>query len=128
MWGKRRRAKRTKTWGFKSTIKKAPSKSRPASRKKWVAKVTRLTTRVLSLRIVGVKEVMTMYERLLRRREVEEITGMGHSSIYRVMRKGKFPRRVRIGPKAVRWRTSEITAWLKSLPVVGDEFGPADSA
>ena len=69
-----------------------------------------------------------MHERLLRRREVEKITGMSHSSIYRLMKKGKFPRRVRIGSKAVRWRLSVIMAWLKSLPVVGDEFGPADSA
>ena len=41
MWGKRRKAKTTRAWGFKSTIKEAPS--RPATRKKWVAKVTRLT-------------------------------------------------------------------------------------
>ena len=43
MWGKRREAKRTRAWGFRSTIKEAPSKRRPATRKKWVAKVTRLT-------------------------------------------------------------------------------------
>ena len=72
--------------------------------------------------------MMKMRERLLRRREVEKITGMGRSSIYRLMKKGKFPRRVRIGPKAVRWRLSVIMAWLKSLLVVGDELGPADSA
>ena len=72
--------------------------------------------------------MMKMHERLLRRREVEKITGMGRSSIYRLMQKGKFPRRVRIGPAAVRWRASDIMAWLKSLPVVGDEFGPADAA
>ena len=43
MRGKRREAKRTQAWGFKATMKKAPSKRRPATRKKWVAKVTRLT-------------------------------------------------------------------------------------
>ena len=43
MWGKRRNSKTTRAWRFKSTIKKAPSKRRPATRKKWVAKVTRLT-------------------------------------------------------------------------------------
>ena len=72
--------------------------------------------------------MIKMHDRLLRRREVEKITGMSRSSIYRLMKKGKFPRRVRIGSKAVRWRLSVIMAWLKSLPVVGDEFGPADSA
>ena len=43
MWGKRRKAKRTRAWGFRSTMKKAPSKPRPATRKKWVVKVRRLT-------------------------------------------------------------------------------------
>ena len=72
--------------------------------------------------------MMKMHDRLLRRREVEKITGIGRSSIYRQMKKGKFPRCVRIGSKAGRWRASVIMAWLKSLLVVGDELGPADSA
>ena len=45
MWGKRRKAKRTRAWGCKSAVKEAPSKGRPATRKKWVAKVTRLKPR-----------------------------------------------------------------------------------
>ena len=32
-----------------------------------------------------------MEDRLLRRREVEQITGMGHSSIYRLMQAGASP-------------------------------------
>ena len=51
-----------------------------------------------------------MHERLLRRREVEEITGMGHSSIYRLMQDGEFPRQVRVGPAAFRWMERDITA------------------
>ena len=43
MWGKRRTSKTTRAWRFKSTMKKAPSKRRLSTRKKWVAKVTRLT-------------------------------------------------------------------------------------
>ena len=39
----------------------------------------------------------------MRRREVEQITGMGRSSIYRLMQDGVFPRPVRVGPAAVRW-------------------------
>ena len=42
---------------------------------------------------IGVhKEVKTMHDRLLRRRQVEEITGMSRSSIYRLMQDGEFPR------------------------------------
>ena len=51
-----------------------------------------------------------MYDRLLRRRQVEEITGMSRSSIYRLTKAREFPRGVRIGPKTVRLRASVITA------------------
>ena len=68
----------------------------------------------------------TMQERLLRRREVERITGMSRSSIYRLMQEGKFPRPVRVGPAAVRWRASDITAWIESRPVATGEFGQSN--
>ena len=44
MWGKRRNAKTTRAWRFRSTMKKAPCKRRPATRKKWLAKVLPLTS------------------------------------------------------------------------------------
>ena len=69
-----------------------------------------------------------MHDRLLRRREVEEITGMSRSSIYRLMQSGEFPPPVRIGPAAVRWRASDITGWLESRPVARSEFGPPNAA
>ena len=69
-----------------------------------------------------------MHDKLLRRRQVEEITGVGHSSIYRLKREGKFPRPVRIGPAAVRWRASDITAWIESRPVAKGEFDPPTAA
>ena len=63
-----------------------------------------------------------MQDRLLRRRQVEDITGMSRSTIYKMMQSGEFPRPVRIGPAAVRWRTSDITAWMESRPVARGEF------
>ena len=57
-----------------------------------------------------------MHNRLLRRRQVEESTGMSRSSIYRLMKSGEFPRPVRVGRAAVRWRESDITAWVESRP------------
>lgn len=61
-------------------------------------------------------------ERLLRRREVETITGLSRSTIYRLMQKGDFPKPVRIGPGAVRWKVSDIKAWIESRPVARSEF------
>lgn len=63
-----------------------------------------------------------MQDRLLRRREVEKITGMSRSSIYRLMNEGEFPRPVRVGPAAVRWKASYIMAWIESRPVATGEF------
>ena len=67
-----------------------------------------------------------MNDRLLRRRQVEEITGMSRSSIYRLMQDGEFPRPVKVGPAAVRWKASDLTAWLESRPVARGEFDPPE--
>ena len=64
-----------------------------------------------------------MHDRLLRRRQVEEITGLSRSSIYRLMQDGDFPRPLRVGPAAVRWKTSDITNWLESRPLATSELG-----
>ena len=64
-----------------------------------------------------------MHDRLLRRREVEWITGMSRASIYRLMQQGDFPRPVKVGSTAVRWKESDIAAWIESLPVVTSELG-----
>ena len=69
-----------------------------------------------------------MHDRLLRRRHVEEITGMSRSSIYRLMQDGEFPRPVKVGPAAVRWRASDITAWVESRPVATGELEPPKAA
>ena len=63
-----------------------------------------------------------MQDRLLRRREVEKITGMSRSSIYRLMQEGEFPKPVRVDPTAVRWKSSDIIAWIESRPVTMSAF------
>lgn len=56
-------------------------------------------------------------DRLLTRRQVEEICSLKRSSIYRGMRSGTFPVAVKVGPKAVRWRLGDIERWLESRPL-----------
>ena len=51
---------------------------------------------------------------ILRRADVELRTQLSKASIYRLMRASKFPRPVRLGPRAVGWIASEITAWIES--------------
>jgi len=55
-------------------------------------------------------------ERYLRRTEVEALTALSRASIYRMMAEGRFVRPYRIGKSAVRWRYSEVQAWLAARP------------
>ena len=64
-----------------------------------------------------------MHDRLLRRRDVERITGMSRSSIYRLMQLGDFPRPVKVASTAVRWKETDIAAWIEYRPVGTSELG-----
>ena len=57
-----------------------------------------------------------MNDRLMRREEVEERTGLARTTIYRKMREGSFPEPIQVGVRAVRWPSSEIETWLSSRP------------
>lgn len=58
---------------------------------------------------------MTEPSRLLRRSEVESLVGLGTSTIYRRMDAGTFPRPLDLGGGVVRWRETDIAAWIASL-------------
>jgi len=49
---------------------------------------------------------------MLRLREVRTITGASRSTIYALEAAGKFPRRVKLGMRAVAWIESEVQAWI----------------
>jgi prophage regulatory protein len=62
------------------------------------------------------------HETLLRRRDVEAVTGLSRSAIYLRLQQaergeGDFPAPVRVGPQGVRWRSSDIQAWIESRPL-----------
>jgi prophage regulatory protein len=52
--------------------------------------------------------------KLLRLPQVKELTGLGRSTIYRLMENGEFPRQVAISRGAIGWRESDIQAWIES--------------
>ena len=66
-----------------------------------------------------------MNQRLLRRQEVEDLTGLSRASIYRLISEGEFPRPVRVSATGVRWRSGDISAWIKSRPLSTSELGSA---
>ncbi len=57
--------------------------------------------------------------RILREREVIEMTGVSRSSLRRWEKKGDFPKRLKLGPRAVGWRGSDIHRWLRNRKPTG---------
>lgn len=55
--------------------------------------------------------------RYIRRPEVEALTGISRSTIYRLMDANEFPRPIRLTRKAVGWKEADILEWLASRPV-----------
>lgn len=45
---------------------------------------------------------------------VLKVTGLGRSTIYRWVADGSFPPPVRLGPRAVAWRWSDLDEWTRS--------------
>jgi prophage regulatory protein len=50
--------------------------------------------------------------KLLRRRAVENATGLPCSTLYDEMAAGKFPRPIELTPGRVAWIASEVEAWI----------------
>ena len=82
-------------------------------------KHVRVAVLYLSISNADLNEVRTMnqpeFDQILKRREVEMITGLSRSELYRRLKTGEFPAQVRLGPKSVGWRMSAIQTWIKSL-------------
>jgi len=55
-----------------------------------------------------------MVRKLLRRRAVEDRSGLARSSIYEKVESGEFPRPVKLGPRAVAWVEDEVTEWIEA--------------
>ena len=50
--------------------------------------------------------------RILRLDEVESKSGFKRAHIYNLMRKGQFPKALRLGMRAVGWDSIEIEQWI----------------
>jgi prophage regulatory protein len=55
---------------------------------------------------------ITTPPRILRLKEVCRVTGLGRSCIYQLQAEKRFPRRIKIGLRAVGWLEDEVQKWL----------------
>ena len=54
----------------------------------------------------------------LRMSSVVRMTGLGRSTIYRLVAERKFPSPVRLGPRVVAWRLADVDRWSEARPTV----------
>jgi predicted DNA-binding transcriptional regulator AlpA len=55
-------------------------------------------------------------DKLITEREVRDLTGLSHTSIWRWQLDGKFPQRRVISSNRIGWLRSEILNWMATLP------------
>jgi prophage regulatory protein len=49
---------------------------------------------------------------LLRLCDVCDMVGLSRSTIYSAMANGSFPKAIRVGARSVRWRSTDVGAWV----------------
>ena len=65
-----------------------------------------------------------MEQKILRRLDVQRITGLSKATLWRLVKAGDFPRPIRLGARAVGWKADEISAWIESRPRATNEDQP----
>lgn len=55
---------------------------------------------------------------LLRMASVVRMTGLGRSTIYRMMAENSFPRPVQLTRRLIAWRRADLEQWSEARPLV----------
>lgn len=56
--------------------------------------------------------------KLIRKRQVLEMTSLSRSTLYELIAANQFPRQVRFGARSVGWRFEAVQKWIESRPIV----------
>ena len=54
--------------------------------------------------------------KLLRLSKVIDLCGLQKSAIYKLLSENQFPRPVKLGPRAIAWRSDEVQTWINARP------------
>ena len=54
----------------------------------------------------------------VRMRAVIQMTGLGRSTIYRLVAQDKFPSPVRLAKRAIAWRRTDLDRWSEGRPTI----------
>ncbi len=56
-----------------------------------------------------------MEQQILREKEILKVVGLSRTTVWRKEKAGTFPRRVKLGARAVGWTRSSVEEWLQNL-------------
>ena len=62
-----------------------------------------------------------MVQNIIRLADLEKATGLSKGTTYRLIRKGKFPKPINLGTRAVGWIEDDIAAWQAARIAERDE-------
>lgn len=51
--------------------------------------------------------------RILKMRDVAELTSLHRATIYRLIERGEFPKNRKLSPQRVGWSAADVDAWLR---------------
>ena len=60
-------------------------------------------------------QVAPTQNRILRIRQVLEVTGLRRTALYEKRNANEFPEPVKLGKRAVGWREADVHAWMDNL-------------
>ena len=49
----------------------------------------------------------------MRMPEVLRMVGLSRSTLWNMIHDGRFPRQIRLGPKSIGWRDTEVFVWIE---------------
>ena len=56
-----------------------------------------------------------MLPEILRRKDIENQFGLSRSTIYAMIANGRFPKPVKLGHRAVGWRSDDLQSWFENM-------------
>ncbi len=59
-----------------------------------------------------------MTDKISRQKDVQDITGLSRSTIYRHVNAGTFPAPIQLTERLIGWRNSTISEWVAARPEV----------
>lgn len=67
----------------------------------------------IQVKNTSLSPVQSSTERIVSSKEVQELTGLSRTTIWRLERNGEFPARVQLSSTRIGWRFTEVQEWIR---------------